>query len=106
MEASSLLEEQRQSAITRQLAAWAGMLAIPTAISGIFGMNFVRGPSSLTGWGSFATFSTMAAICDFIYWRFRHLGWLKPLKAADAGDQASRHSGTARECNRTTSRHE
>ena len=80
MEASSLLEEQRQSAITRQLAAWAGILAIPTAISGIFGMNFMRGPSSPTSWGSLAIFGAMAAICGFLYWRFRRLGWLKPIK--------------------------
>jgi magnesium transporter len=81
MEASSLLEEQRQSAITRQLAAWAAILAIPTAISGIFGMNFVSGPSSLTTWESLTIFGTMAAICGFLYWRFRRLGWLRPGKA-------------------------
>jgi len=78
MEASSLLEEQRQSAITRQLAAWAAILAIPTAISGIFGMNFIRGPSSPVSWGSLTIFGMMAAICGFLYWRFRRLGWLKP----------------------------
>lgn len=81
MEASSLLEEQRQSAITRQLAAWAAILAIPTAISGIFGMNFVSGPSSLTTWESLTIFGAMAAICGFLYWRFRRLGWLRPGKA-------------------------
>ncbi|TXI82599.1 MAG: magnesium and cobalt transport protein CorA [Cupriavidus sp.] len=78
MEASSLLEERRQSAITRQLAAWAGILAIPTAISGIFGMNFVTGPQPLLSWGSIAIFGTMAAICGLLYWRFRRLGWLQP----------------------------
>lgn len=77
MEASSLLEERRQSVITRQLAAWAGILAIPTAISGIFGMNFVTGPQPLVSWGSFAIFGTMAAICGLLYWRFRRLGWLQ-----------------------------
>jgi magnesium transporter len=79
MEASSLLEQQRQSAIARQLAAWAGILAIPTAISGIYGMNFVRGPESLTSWGSFAVFGAMAGICGFLYWRFRRLGWLQSI---------------------------
>ena len=77
LEASSLLEQQRQSAITRQLAAWAGILAIPTAISGIYGMNFVSGPESLTSWGSFVVFGAMAAICGLLYWRFRRLGWLQ-----------------------------
>lgn len=77
MEASSLLEQQRQSAITRQLAAWAGILAIPTAISGIYGMNFVNGPNPLTGWGSLSVLGAMVAICGFLYWRFRRLGWLQ-----------------------------
>src|SRR3712207_5159674 len=36
-EASTLLEQQRQGAITRQLAAWAAILAVPTAIAGIYG---------------------------------------------------------------------
>jgi hypothetical protein len=39
-EVSNLLEQQRQGVITRQLAAWAAILAVPTAIAGIYGMNF------------------------------------------------------------------
>jgi magnesium transporter len=77
MEASSLLEQQRQSAITRQLAAWAGILAVPTAITGFYGMNFVDMPVRLASWGSFAVLGIMAAICGALYWRFRKLGWLR-----------------------------
>lgn len=77
MEASNLLEQQRQSAITRQLAAWAGILAIPTAISGIYGMNFVQDPVSLASRDSLVILGTMAAICGALYWRFRRLGWLQ-----------------------------
>ena len=76
MEASSLLEQQRQSAITRQLAAWAGILAIPTAITGFYGMNFVKGSQSLLSWDSLAVLGVITAICGFLYWRFRRLGWL------------------------------
>ena len=43
-ETSHLLEQQRQGTITRQLAAWAAILAVPTAIAGIYGMNFVFMP--------------------------------------------------------------
>ena len=43
-EFSSLLEQQRQGTITRQLAAWAAILAVPTAIAGIYGMNFDNMP--------------------------------------------------------------
>jgi magnesium transporter len=90
VEASSLLEQQRQSAITRQLAAWAGILAIPTAISGIYGMNFVKGPESVMSWGSLVVFGVMAAICGFLYWRFRRLGWLQ---SADGRIDASMPRG-------------
>jgi magnesium transporter len=77
LEASSLLEQQRQSAITRQLAAWAGILAIPTAITGFYGMNFIDSPQPLTSWGGAAVLGTMTAICGLLYWRFRRLGWLQ-----------------------------
>ena len=43
-ELSTLLEQQRQGTITRQLAAWAAILAVPTAIAGIYGMNFENMP--------------------------------------------------------------
>jgi magnesium transporter len=77
LEASSLLEQQRQSAITRQLAAWAGILAVPTAITGFYGMNFIDTPQPLTSWGSGVVLGVMTAICGLLYWRFRWLGWLQ-----------------------------
>lgn len=96
MEAGSLLEQQRQSAITRQLAAWAGILAIPTAISGLYGMNFVHGAQLVTNLGSLAVLATMVAICGLLYWRFRRLGWLQ---SGDT-DSARRRQGSSREENR------
>jgi magnesium transporter len=46
-EVSNLLEQQRQGVITRQLAAWAAILAVPTAIAGIYGINRPRFDQSL-----------------------------------------------------------
>lgn len=77
MEASSLLEQQRQSAITRQLAAWAGILAIPTAVAGIYGMNFVNMPETQLQSGYFVALGVTATVCGVLYWRFRRLGWLQ-----------------------------
>lgn len=76
LEASSLLEQQRQSAITRQLAAWAGILGVPTAIAGVYGMNFANLPGTHTGWGYLVVLGVMGSICVWLYWRFRRLGWL------------------------------
>jgi magnesium transporter len=84
LEASSLLEQQRQSAITRQLAAWAGILGVPTAIAGIYGMNFVNMPETRTGWGYFAILGVMASLCILLYRRFRRLGWLRSANAGAA----------------------
>jgi magnesium transporter len=76
LEASSLLEQQRQSDITRKLAAWAGILAVPTAIAGIYGMNFGNLPGTGTSWGYSFVFGTMASACLALFWRFRKLQWL------------------------------
>jgi hypothetical protein len=50
---SSLLEQQRVGTITRQLAAWAAILAVPTAIAGIYGMNFQNMPELNMKYGYF-----------------------------------------------------
>ena len=75
LEASSLLEQQRQSDITRKLAAWAGILAVPTAIAGIYGMNFDL-PGSGTSWGYGLVLGTMISASLLLFWRFRSLQWL------------------------------
>ena len=75
-EASHLLEQQRQGAITRQLAAWAAILAVPTAIAGIYGMNFEHMPELKTRYGYFVVLAVILLICSILYRRFRKLNWL------------------------------
>jgi Mg2+ and Co2+ transporter CorA len=43
-EASLMTGQMTQTEITRQLAAWAAILAVPTAVAGIYGMNFKHMP--------------------------------------------------------------
>jgi len=38
--ASLMAGQAQQTVIARRLAAWAAILAVPTAIAGIYGMNF------------------------------------------------------------------
>jgi magnesium transporter len=76
VEVAHLLEQSRQGAITRQLAAWAAILAVPTAIAGIYGMNFQFMPELHWRYGYFITLGAIAAICLLLYWRFRRIGWL------------------------------
>lgn len=76
VETASLLEQHRQGEMTRQLAAWAAILAVPTAIAGIYGMNFDFMPELDWQYGYFLVLGTMAAICGGLWLRFRSIGWL------------------------------
>ncbi len=76
IETNGLLEQQRQGIITRQLAAWAAILAVPTAIAGIYGMNFVAMPELHWRAGYPLSIAFMASICTLLYWRFKRIGWL------------------------------
>ena len=75
-ELSTLLEQQRQGTITKQLAAWAAILAVPTAIAGIYGMNFDNMPELHARNGYFVVVGVIVLICALLYRRFRKLGWL------------------------------
>ena len=75
-EVGALLEQQRQGEITRQLAAWAAILAVPTAIAGIYGMNFKNMPELKTEYGYYVVLIVMVMICTGLYFRFRKVGWL------------------------------
>jgi len=75
-EFSNLMEQQRTGTIARQLAAWAAILAVPTAIAGIYGMNFEYMPELHLRYGYPAVLAAIAAICIALYHRFRKTGWL------------------------------
>ena len=76
IEVAGLLEQSRTGAITRQLAAWAAILAVPTAIAGIYGMNFDFLPELRWRYGYFIVLGTIASICALLFWRFKRIGWL------------------------------
>ncbi|NGN44686.1 magnesium and cobalt transport protein CorA [Mesorhizobium sp. CGMCC 1.15528] len=75
-EASSLLEAQRIGVVTRQLAAWAAILAVPTAIAGIYGMNFKNMPELDTTYGYFVVLGLIAVFCLLLFVRFKKAKWL------------------------------
>ena len=76
VETAGLLEQHRQGVITRQLAAWAAILAVPTAIAGIYGMNFDYLPELHWRWGYPVVWVVILTICGGLLWRFRRIGWL------------------------------
>ncbi len=75
-EISTLFEQQRTGTITRQLAAWAAILAVPTAIAGIYGMNFEHMPELDTRYGYFVVIGVIAVLCVGLYMRFKRAKWL------------------------------
>ncbi|MFN3879619.1 MAG: magnesium and cobalt transport protein CorA [Brevundimonas sp.] len=75
-EVANLLEQQRQGLITRKLAAWAAILAVPTAIAGIYGMNFEHMPELRWEYGYYAVLGIIAAICASLYVTFKRTKWL------------------------------
>lgn len=76
LDVAGLLEQSRTGAITRQLAAWAAILAVPTAVAGIYGMNFDFMPELTWRYGYFAVLATIALLCILLYTRFKRIGWL------------------------------
>ena len=75
-EASLMSGQAEQSSVTRRLAAWAAILAVPTAIAGIYGMNFKHMPELNWTYGYFLVIGAIATICVTLYLRLRHYGWL------------------------------
>lgn len=75
-EASVMSGQMQQAHITRRLAAWAAILAVPTAVAGIYGMNFIEMPELHWRFGYFAVLGVVVLVCGVLYWRFRKHRWL------------------------------
>jgi magnesium transporter len=75
-EASMMEGQAQQTVITRRLAAWAAILAVPTAIAGIYGMNFEHMPELKWQYGYYVVLGAIAGICGFLYARFKRNDWL------------------------------
>jgi magnesium transporter len=76
VESKMLFNAMKQNEVMKKLAAWAAMLAVPTAIAGIYGMNFKYMPELDWTFGYPATLLIIVLLCGFLYWRFRKAGWL------------------------------
>ena len=75
-EASLMAGQAQQTVIARRLAAWAAILAVPTAIAGIYGMNFEHMPELKWAYGYYLVIGIIIAICTTLYVQFRRNGWL------------------------------
>ena len=66
----------RQNEDMRRISAWVAIAAVPTAIAGIYGMNFRHMPELGWSFGYPLVIAVMAAICGYLYFRFKRAGWL------------------------------
>ena len=76
LEANLSMVSVAQNEVTKQLAAWAAIIAVPTMIAGIYGMNFKHMPELEQPLGYPAVWILLLAICGLLYSRFKRSGWL------------------------------
>jgi magnesium transporter len=65
-----------QNKDTKRLAAWAAIIAAPTAIAGIYGMNFQFMPELGWRYGYEEILVGMAVLCCGLWVGFKRSGWL------------------------------
>ncbi|MGE0355488.1 MAG: magnesium and cobalt transport protein CorA [Burkholderiales bacterium] len=65
-----------ESEVTKRLAAYAALVAVPTMIAGIYGMNFRHIPELDWAFGYPLAIAAMVAIDAWLFTRFRKARWL------------------------------
>src|SRR3954463_7902276 len=76
LEANLTQVSVRQNEEMRKISAWAAILAVPTLIAGVYGMNFRDMPELRFHYGYPAAVAVMLSICVGLYSYFRHIDWL------------------------------
>jgi len=61
---------------TKRLAAYAALVAVPTMVAGVYGMNFQHMPELKWLYGYPYALSLMFGIDAYLWYRFRKSGWL------------------------------
>ena len=65
-----------ESEVTKRLAAYAALVAVPTMVAGVYGMNFAHMPELQWLWGYPFAVGLMVVIDVMLFVRFRRAGWL------------------------------
>ena len=66
----------QENETTKKLAGYAALIAVPTLIVGIYGMNFEHMPELKWTYGYPLVLGLMAGIDFYLFYRFRRSGWL------------------------------
>jgi magnesium transporter len=76
LEANLAQVSVRQNEDMRAMAGWAAIIAVPTLMAGIWGMNFTNMPELKTIYGYPIALATIVASGFLVRWRLRRNGWL------------------------------
>jgi magnesium transporter len=71
----SLLTIQ-ENEVTKRLAGYAALVAVPTMVAGVYGMNFVHMPELDWRLGYPLAIGLMVGIDGYLFYRFRKARWL------------------------------
>ena len=66
----------QENEVTKRLAGYAALVAVPTLIAGIYGMNFQHMPELAWQWGYPLAIGAMVVIDGYLFYRFRKAKWI------------------------------
>jgi len=66
----------QENEVTKRLAAYAGLVAVPTMVAGIYGMNFAHMPELQWRWGYPVALATMVLADIYLVYRFKKAKWM------------------------------
>jgi len=76
LEANFSLISISQNDVSKKFGGWAAIIAVPTLVTGFYGMNFKVVPETDWPFGFYAILLLTIGICLLLYYFFRRSGWL------------------------------
>jgi magnesium transporter len=75
LETNLTIQGNRMNIITKKVTSWAAIIAVPTFVTGLYGMN-VPYPGFDRSWGVGTSFGLMIVFAIVLYVIFRRKDWL------------------------------
>lgn len=66
----------QENEVTKRLASYGALIAVPTLIAGVYGMNFQHMPELSSPFGYPLSLAAMVAVDFYLFYRFRKAKWL------------------------------
>lgn len=61
---------------TKRLSGWAAIIAVPTLITGVYGMNLGLWPTVGSRWGFYAVLAFVVLVSSYLYLYFKRKDWI------------------------------